>query len=527
MVFSSPVFLFLFLPACLAAAFLAAALDRWLAHRKHQRAARALHALETIEAPVSPDAPIEEAPTTTTTTTTTTSLPPDPASAPFPHPLQNIALLTFSVIFYIYGSGWHFLIMLGSVLTSWLAAIVMGVVARRGVVLAIAVALQLGWLAYFKYANFVVDQVGTIGKALGLGKIAWAPVLLPIGISFFIFQSVSYVIDVYRRETLARRNFFDLALYIMLFPQLIAGPIVRYVHVAAEIDLRHARVHDVAHGATRFIFGLFKKLVLADSVALLADAAFALPPGEMTSSAAFLGAIAYTFQIYFDFSAYSDMGIGLGRMFGFRFPENFNRPLAATSITDFWRRWHMTLSSCFRDYVFVPLGGSRGSAFQTYRNLWLVFLLSGLWHGASWTFVAWGAFHGALLTIERIAGVKPDRGPTWRRVLTFALVVIGFTLFRAETFAQATHFYRHMLLPLDWSVPVTLLEVLTHKNLLALSAAIATLFLPLSFVSGRFLVDGNGAAAQVARFIVMTVFAVYAGGIVASSNFSPFIYFRF
>jgi alginate O-acetyltransferase complex protein AlgI len=262
-------------------------------------------------------------------------------------------------------------------------------------------------------------------------------------------------------------------------------------------------------------------------VAVIADAAFRVPTADLTAASAIIGGIAYTLQIYFDFSAYSDMAIGIGHMFGFRFPENFNRPLAATSITDFWRRWHITLSSWFRDYLYVPLGGSRGTPLATYRNLWIVFLASGLWHGASWTFVAWGAAHGALLTIERIAGVKADRGPQWRRVLTFALVVITFTLFRAENFTQALGFYRHMFLPLDWNLAVPVRESLTHKNILMFVAGLGTLLLPLHFTTGVWLEQGTGARVTVARFAVLTVVAIYAAGIVASSNFSPFIYFRF
>jgi alginate O-acetyltransferase complex protein AlgI len=483
MVFSSPVFLFIFLPLCLAAAFAALPIDRVIGGKL----------------PFSPGR----------------------------HPAQNVVLLVFSMAFYVYGSGRDVLILLACVVISWLCGLLIHFTRFKRSTLFVGVVSQLGALAWFKYANFFVTQVSEVRVLAGAKPIEWQNVLLPIGISFFVFQAISYLIDVYRQECAPRKNPLDVALFIALFPQLIAGPIVRYVHVQAALEQRSATFDNIARGATRFIFGLFKKVVIADSVAQIADAAFALPPGEMTAPAALIGAVAYTFQIYFDFSAYSDMAIGIGHMFGFRFPENFNRPLTATSITDFWRRWHMTLSSCFRDYVYVPLGGSRGSSFQTYRNLWIVFLLSGLWHGANWTFVAWGAFHGLLLTIERMAGVKPDTGPRWRRALTFALVVIGFTLFRADTFTQALVFYRHIFVPLDWSLHVTMREVLTHKNLLFFAVAVGSTLLPLTFVTGRYLEEAETARAQVARLFVMTVLALYAVGIVASSNFSPFIYFRF
>jgi alginate O-acetyltransferase complex protein AlgI len=482
MVFSSPVFLFLFLPACLALAFAAIALDRAL----------------------------------------TGKLPFYPGR----HPAQNVVLLIFSVGFYVYGSGRDVLILFASIMISWWGGLLIQYTRFKLATLVISVVGQLAALAWFKYANFVVAQINGVREVTGAQAMKWEAIALPIGISFFVFQGVSYLIDVYRQDCTARKNLLDLALFKAFFPQLIAGPIVRYVHVSAQLTERHATLDQVSRGAVRFMFGLFKKVVIADSMATFADAAFGLPPGELTMASAYLGAVAYTFQIYFDFSAYSDMAIGIGHMFGFKFPENFNRPLTATSITDFWRRWHMTLSSWFRDYLYVPLGGSRGSAFKTYRNLWIVFLCSGLWHGASWTFVAWGAFHGALLTVERMAGVKPDHGPVWRRASTFALVVITFTLFRADTFAQAINFYTHFVVP-KGGMPIALVEVMTHKNLLVFALACATLFLPLSFVTGRFLEESESMRAQIARLLVITLLAVYVGGVVASANFSPFIYFRF
>ncbi len=487
MVFSSPVFLFVFLPLCLATALVAAVVDRAVLFGSSSRSSALLGR----------------------------------------HPVQNLVLLVMSLAFYLYGSGAHVLILLGTTALSWLCGLIIEKGMFRRTALAVGAVGQLAALAWFKYANFAFEQVNTVASWAGAKAFKLPELVLPIGISFFVFQGVSYLIDVYRGECRARRNPLDLALFMAFFPQLIAGPIVRYVHVEDALSHRRPTLTNIAHGATRFVFGLCKKVIIADSVASIADAAFALPADELTTSAALIGAVAYTFQIYFDFSAYSDMAIGIGHMFGFRFPENFNRPLSATSITDFWRRWHMTLSTWFRDYLYLPLGGSRDGAWRTYRNLWIVFLTSGLWHGASWTFVAWGAAHGALLTIERMAGVKPDRGPRWRRGLTFVLVVLTFTLFRAETFSQAMSFYRHLVWPDDWSMPITVFERLTHYHLLCFGIATASLFLPLTFVTGRFLEDSEGKAATALRFVVVTVGAVFAGTVIASSNFSPFIYFRF
>ena len=489
MVFSSPVFLFVFLPVCLAFVLAGAALDRQTGGRPRA---------------------------------------------------QNAALLVFSIAFYLYGSGGQIVMLFASIAVSWLCGLLIGRTRFRRAGLAFSVVGQLSVLGYFKYANFFVDQVNTVADALGLAPLPWQDVVLPVGVSFLVFHAISYTIDVYRQKAQPFTSPLDVALYLSLFPQLIAGPIVRYAEIADQIHARRARLEDIALGGTRFVFGLCKKVAVADAAGEIADAAFAVPLGEMSSGVAVIGAVAYTFQIYFDFSAYSDMALGLGRVFGLRFPENFNRPLTALSITDFWRRWHMTLSFWFRDYVYLPLGGSRGPRWRTYANLWTVFLLSGLWHGASWTFVVWGAYHGLLLTVERfLRDVSPaaravldtEAAPRFaapRRALTFVLVVIGFTIFRAETFTQSLTFYRHMLPPFGWALPIDFAGHLTHKNLLFMGCAAASLFFPSTFVTGRWLEDARaGRLAVLARFVVLTAGALYASALIASNHFSPFIYFRF
>ena len=480
MVFSSPTFLYLFLPSVLIVVTLAYLFDRVLLSAK----------------PVA----------------------------------QNLVLLGLSTLFYLYGSGRQLVLLLGVIVFSYVCGLLIRHTPYRRSSLTGSVAVQLSVLGYFKYANFFVGQVTIAQEWFGLPPMAWDKVLLPIGISFFVFQAISYTVDVYRKECEPLHNPLDVALYISMFPQLIAGPIVRYAEISDRLRARQSALSDVALGATRFLFGVCKKVILADAVGEVADAAFGLPHSEVTSAAALIGAFAYTFQIYFDFSAYSDMAIGLGRMFGFRFPENFKRPLSATSITDFWRRWHMTLSFWFRDYVYVPLGGSRTSTLGTYRNLWAVFLLSGLWHGANWTFVLWGAYHGLLLTVERIwrrMGWK-RLGPNARRGVTFVLVVIGFTIFRTETVEQALVFYSHMFVPTEWSLPPDFAQHLTRRNLLLYGVAALTVLLPGSFVTGRWLEsDASSRWLTPTRMTLMTGGALYAAMLMSSSNFSPFIYFRF
>ncbi len=265
-----------------------------------------------------------------------------------------------------------------------------------------AVVFNFGLLGYFKYAGFVCRNLSPLWEELGGRAFSAGDVHLPIGISFFSFQAMSYVIDVYRRDVPADRNFLRFGLYVFLFPHLIAGPIVRYRDIAGQLKQRPASLDQFAEGVRRLVAGLGKKLLIADTLAVTADAAFQVPPGELSLAAAWLGLVCYSLQIYFDFSGYSDMAIGLGKLFGFDFLENFRHPYAASSITDFWRRWHISLSSWFRDYVYIPLGGNRVGPFATYRNLLIVFLLCGLWHGANWTFLIWGLWHGLFLVGERL-----------------------------------------------------------------------------------------------------------------------------
>ena len=349
---------------------------------------------------------------------------------------KNALLIAASLIFYSFGNPFDLLVLLGSVLCSYLAGLL---VTRprpwgRGF-LALAAAVNLGLLAFYKYLGFVVENINLLFGS------EWQPpaVGLPLGISFFTFQGLSYVIDVYRDRRLQCRSFFDLLLYVCLFPRLVAGPILKYQDMAGEIRSRRCTLEGTAQGLRRFILGLTKKLLLSDTLAGLVDAVFALQPDQLDFRLAWLGAVGYALQIYFDFSGYSDMAIGLGWVFGFHFKENFDHPYAAASVKNFWRRWHISLSTWFRDYLYIPLGGNRKGRLRTYLNKLIVFFCTGLWHGASWTYVVWGLWHGAFLVAEdRLPAGRLKKPLRWLgHVYTLLVVVLGFVFFRASSLGQA------------------------------------------------------------------------------------------
>ena len=431
--------------------------------------------------------------------------------------LKNALLLAASLIFYAFGQPVYLPLLLVSVLLNYLCGLLAaGRYPRLGV--GIAVAGGIGMLAVYKYADFAI---GTVNSLFGL-SLPLTGIALPIGISFFTFQGLSYVIDVYRDRTLVARSFFKVLLYISYFPQLIAGPIVKYHDIEKEIDARHATPQETALGIRRFICGLAKKLLLSNAMGQMADTVFALPAGEIGMFAAWTGAVCYTLQIYFDFSGYSDMAIGMGRMFGFHFLENFNYPYASTTIKEFWRRWHISLSTWFRDYLYIPLGGNRKGRGRTWVNRFLVFFATGLWHGASWNFVLWGLWHGLFSVLEDCGAlpVKRFKGRLTGRVYTLLVVVLGFTLFRADTLAQAGAMFAAMFtgVGLEWAGTAAVCARLTPVFLLTLAFALA-----LSFpVSKRFQTKNDTVTfAGALVLLVLCMFNLSAG------TFNPFIYFRF
>jgi len=447
---------------------------------------------------------------------------------------RNAVLLAASLGFYAWGELGYVAVLLVSIAANygfgrWIEAAGERAAARRALV--VAVTCNLGLLGVVKYTHMFVGWAGTGLGALGLAEVAPMQALhLPLGISFFTFQALSYVIDVYRGVVPAQRSPAKLALYVSLFPQLIAGPIVRYRDLAAELEARTISVADFAAGARRFTVGLGKKVLVANALAVPADRIFALPPGELGFELAWLGIACYTLQIYFDFSGYSDMAIGLGRMFGFHLLENFDYPYVSRSIREFWRRWHISLSSWFRDYLYIPLGGNRGSPTRTYVNLVLVFTLCGLWHGASLTFVAWGLFHGAFLVIERVAAGRVRAPRPLQHLYVLLAVMVGWVLFRAESFGHAAA-YLGAMLGLGAGGP-PLAPYLTGKVLavLVLGALGSTAWLPAAgealrrlYARGRTQALALDLGAQLATVLL----ALACLTELAAGTHNPFIYYRF
>ncbi len=480
--------------------------------------------------------------------------------------IRNGFLFGASLFFYAWGEKEFVAVLFGSLVVNFALAKRIEHSSGRKLWLAVTVFANLALLLWLKYAGFLAGIVGLTPPV----------VHLPIGVSFFTFQAISYAVDVYRRDVPAERSFLRFGLYVFLFPHLIAGPIVRYADLAASLATRDHTLDRFADGVRRFTTGLAKKVLLADTLAVVADQAFRLPPADLAMSAAWVGMLAYSLQIYFDFSGYSDMAIGLGKIFGFEFAENFRHPYAAASVTDFWRRWHVSLSSWFRDYVYVPLGGNRGSSVATYRNLLIVFVLCGLWHGANWTFLVWGVWHGAFLILERLIafpkrsqestlspsplggegrgggwagattggssqpaapltplpnpppqGGREQDGPclthalvgiTWlafRHLFTLVVVLLGWVFFRAQTLEQAGGVFAALFGLSDGSHVAG--DILTNAGRLALAVGCVACLPVLSWAKGR------PWLALAGLVVLMPLAAAW----IAGSTYSAFIYFRF
>ena len=360
--------------------------------------------------------------------------------------LKNIFLLLASLFFYAWGEPKYVFLMIATILFDWFYGILLDKVRDHKIpariIMFLMVATNLGILGYYKYSGFAVSQVNRFLHT----EFAIPQVILPIGISFFTFQAMSYAIDVYRGHGKVQKNPLYVGLYVSLFPQLIAGPIVRYETVADQIENRVENWNDFTSGVTRFCVGLAKKVLISNNMAVVADAAFALIINhdfQASLGMAWLGAISYTLQIFFDFSGYSDMAIGLGKMFGFHFEENFNYPYISKTVSEFWRRWHMSLQTWFRDYVYFPLGGSRVSKPRLIFNLFVVWALTGIWHGANWTFIAWGLMYFVLLTFEKLTGLT-KKNYWWGHIYTMVFVIIGWVIFRAVNLGDAIIYIKAM-----------------------------------------------------------------------------------
>lgn len=445
---------------------------------------------------------------------------------------RNMALLFSSLIFYLWGGGWFLGVLIVSTLIDYTFGLILGRAEgwKRHLWLSCSVLLNISLLAYFKYANFFVSEFNRGASHLGIESIRWSTVILPIGISFFTFHKISYIVDIYRGTCKALRSLVDFALYIILFPQLIAGPIVRFHEISEQLKNRTETLEGFYHGVLRLSLGLVKKVMLANNCGEIADAIFALNISSLDTKTAWIGIFAYTLQIYFDFSGYSDMAIGLGLMFGFKLPENFNRPYSAVSITDFWRRWHISLSNFLRDYLYIPLGGSRCNTAQTYLNLMIIFVVCGLWHGANWTFVVWGGYHGFLLMIERITGLRQLEESAHvflRRMVTFLLVMVGWVFFRSADFKQAAGYLSAMFFPMDNPLPLQIIVILNTRNIVFLLIAASVVFFKRDFAAINLLIVEKKPVMTVVTLSVLLILVLYSVTCIASGSYNPFLYFQF
>lgn len=452
-----------------------------------------------------------------------------------PDKLKNYFLLAASIVFYSWGAPLFVFVILSTTaldffLVKWMYD--QQSEAKRKTILILSVCMNVGLLFYFKYCNFFIENINLGLQAFDIKPIKWLEVVLPIGISFYTFESLTYVIDVYRRQHKPLDNFLNYQLYIILFPKLIAGPIIRYSEIADQITGRFAQysVDQVLSGFYRFVIGLSKKVLIANTVGIVADNTFSLPLDYIDASTAWIGMLAYTFQIYFDFSGYTDMAIGIGQMLGFRFPENFNNPYTSKSITEFWRRWHITLGAWMKNYLYIPLGGNKvTSKKRLYFNLWLVFILSGFWHGASWNFILWGIFHGCFLVLERMGWqhLLAKAGTLAATSVTFLTVSVGWVFFRTTSPDYALGFIKRLFcfdqirVWFSYSTDFKLMFVLAIVfSFFAAIPQLKKLQDHVYYANHKLIVNIG--------YVIISIFLLVASiSFITTSNFNPFIYFRF
>lgn len=446
-----------------------------------------------------------------------------------PYKFKNHWLVFSSLLFYSWGAPMFiFAFLISSILDYYATTQFQKSYGKQMLVAAIICNIAL--LGYFKYSNFFIENFNFISESLFGSSIPWANVILPIGISFLTFEKISYLVDVYRKDCGAQRSYLNYLLFVTLFPHQIAGPIVRYKEVSDQIENRSRNINPVQvyEGFIRFVTGLAKKVLLANALGEQANLIFELPASEQSFTTSWVGIIAYSFQIYFDFSGYSDMAIGMGKMLGFTFPENFNFPYSSKSITEFWKRWHMTLGNWMRDYLYIPLGGNRGN--RTYLNLMLVFFLSGIWHGADWTFVVWGIFHGIFLVIERLgfSTILKKMHPIFSNTYTCLAVATGWVLFRSEDLSFSLSYIDAM-----YSIPTVdsvYLQNLNTKFLFVIILAIVFSFKSEHLqnkLTAFYTKTTPEAGLNVVVFSGMLFLYVICLGELLATGFNPFIYFKF
>ncbi|MED9855700.1 MAG: MBOAT family protein [Oscillospiraceae bacterium] len=439
---------------------------------------------------------------------------------------RNLFLLIASLVFYAWGEPKYVFLMIFSILVNYIFGRLMdknrGRQKRMKLLLVLSVVIDIGLLSVFKYTDFIITNVNAIfGSSFDLLNIA-----LPIGISFYTFQAMSYTIDVYRNDVRVQKNLIDFGMYITMFPQLIAGPIVRYADVQDQLAERSVTTADFSEGVMRFVVGLGKKVLLANQMGAVWSEIYALG-GDVSALMAWTGAIAYTFQIYFDFSGYSDMAIGLGRMFGFKFPENFRYPYQSVSITDFWRRWHITLSTWFKEYLYIPLGGNRCGLARQALNLLIVWSLTGFWHGAGWNFVMWGLYYFVILFIEKLFLLKAlDKLPKlFRHVYALLLIVIGWVIFASDDVGVLLPYLGSMF-GANGAVGGMDVYTLFTKAVLLIICCVASTELP-----KRLFLSATGAMNEKAAFTIKSVMTIALLALsmilLIGDSYNPFLYFRF
>ena len=441
---------------------------------------------------------------------------------------QNIMLLVASLIFYAWGEPTYIFLLLASVIMNWALGIgIERFVKYKKQLLVLDIIGNLLVLGYFKYCNFAINTLDHLLPVLHLSR---TNIALPMGISFFTFRAMSYVIDLYRGHYKAEKNILNLGLYISFFPQLLAGPIVKYRDINEQITVRTVNREKMVSGFRRFIYGLGKKVIISNLLSVAVDKIFALDMSQMTSLMAWCGAVFYTIQIYYDFSGYSDMAIGLSKMFGFDVAENFNYPYISSSVREFWRRWHISLSSWFKEYLYIPLGGNRKGTFRTYLNLVIVFAVTGLWHGASWNFVGWGLYHGAFLVFERMGfGKILDKSKVFSRIYCMIVVMVGWIFFRVDSVGMGLQVIVRMVMPWKYNTS---------------AVAIGTLISTPALVAGIIGILGCGMLQKIFGYKKFAGFAakwknsfpeaiycclifLYCILLLANNTYNPFIYFRF
>lgn len=436
--------------------------------------------------------------------------------------LKNIFLLLISLVFYMSGEGILVILVLFSTIINYFSGLLIASTNQRKLWLTIGVLLNLALLFYYKYFNFIIENLNLTGYF----HFNQTHILLPIGISFFTFHGLSYIVDVYRDKSLVQKNFPSILLYITFFPQLVAGPIVRYHDIAPQLFKRDITFDKTVYGIKRFLIGLSKKVLIANSLGALTDQILYTDIKLIGIEVAWLGMISYSFQIYFDFSGYSDMAIGLAKMFGFDFLENFNFPYISRSVKEFWQRWHISLSNWFRDYLYIPLGGNRKGKASTYLNLCIVFLCTGIWHGAQWSFIVWGCLHGSFLIIERLFLSKYlDRFKVFSHIYMFFVIVTTWTFFRIDNFQIIILMLKKMYFLSGTSAVLGLRDFVTLEHLTVL---IAALFFSIPW--HKIIVINKPTAKLVLEyansFFLMSLFLLCIMSL-ASNTYNPFIYFRF